>query len=130
MSLFANTLQRPAIRGGSTDRRAISPNSFSIATPILLACWSRNEPVPAAQMLFISKSTSPVRPVEVSFSRIMSFESSPPISITLFASGYSSHDEVAWAMISFTKTPPRSSVASFPPVPVIAIPATEMPGYS
>jgi hypothetical protein len=27
-------------------------------TPILLACWSRNEPVPAAHMLFISKSTS------------------------------------------------------------------------
>ncbi len=60
---------------------------------------------------------------------MISLESSPPISITVLASGNNIPVDVACAIISFTKTPPISSVASFPPVPVIAIPFIDAEEY-
>ena len=122
MSLLAKTLHRPAIRGGSWDFSASSPNSPSMESPSRTACWSRKLPVPAAQMVFIAKSASreaapPAAPPP--FMRI-SLASSPPISMTLRASGTSRATAADWATISFTNTPPSRSAASAPPVPVVA----------
>ncbi len=74
MSDFANTLHLPAIVGGFFDLRLSSLNS-SIVSLSLSACWSRNEPVPAAHTEFMENSFTPFSP------SIMSFESSPPSSI-------------------------------------------------
>jgi len=87
MSLFANTLQRPAIRGGFSDFIASSPNSFSMEIPMRLACWSRKEPVPAAHILLRVKSERRLVFSASSSCIKISLESSPPISITVFTSG-------------------------------------------
>ena len=76
MSDFANTLHRPAILGGFFDCRARLLNS-SMVSRNRSACWSRKEPVPAAQTEFIEKSFI-ARP---SSPRTISLESSPPISM-------------------------------------------------
>jgi len=68
MSLLANTLHLPAILGGSWIWGTSLQTPSRWETPILLACWSRNDPVPAAHILFISKSTSLDSPVEGSSS--------------------------------------------------------------
>ena len=129
MSLLAKTLHRPAIRGGFLDCSASSPNSPSMETPIRLACWSRKEPVPAAQMLFMAKSSrrlalAPLAPAFLpqaslptaasrrlatagaapsAFESTMSLESSPPISMIERTCGYKAATEAHWAMISLTK---------------------------
>ena len=59
MSDFANTVQRPATRAGLVDRSARSGKSVSMDKPSRSACWSRKEPVPAAQTEFIEKSPMP-----------------------------------------------------------------------
>ena len=86
MSLFANTLQRPAIRGGSFDFSESSPNSFSMEIPMRFACWSRKEPVPAAQRVFSWKSDN-LEALLSSSSMNISLESSPPISKIVLTSG-------------------------------------------
>ncbi len=53
MSLLANTEHRPAIRAELAARATISPIS-STASLIRFACWSMNEPVPAAQSPLLS----------------------------------------------------------------------------
>ena len=59
---------------------ARSPNC-STGTPSLVDWWSRNEPVPAAQTVFMAKSvTMPSR-------SSMSLESWPPISSTVRTPG-------------------------------------------
>ncbi|MBA7682195.1 hypothetical protein ES703_90542 [subsurface metagenome] len=60
ISVFAKTEHRPAIRGTLALCSASCPNSFSISTPSRCACWSRKEPVPAAQTVFKAKSRTPV----------------------------------------------------------------------
>ena len=84
MSVLAKTEHLPAMRGGRFERRANSPNS-SMAIPSRLACWSRKDPVPAAQREFIEKSFKIRTPEESSLKRI-SLESWPPISIRVFIS--------------------------------------------
>ncbi|KJJ83159.1 hypothetical protein OMAG_002969 [Candidatus Omnitrophus magneticus] len=81
MSDLANTLHLPAIRGGALDAaaRSLNPSRVSLRRS---ACWSRNEPVPAAHTAFIEKSFIPFFS-----SSMISFESSPPISITVFTWG-------------------------------------------
>ena len=81
MSDSAKTEQRPAIWAPSFASSASPPNS-STGISSLAAWWSRNEPVPAAQTVFMAKSvTTPSR------SR-MSLESCPPISITVRTPGH------------------------------------------
>ena len=53
MSLLANTEHLPAIRAALPARATISPMS-STATRMRLACWSMNEPVPAAHSPLVS----------------------------------------------------------------------------
>src|SRR5574341_729579 len=64
MSLLAKTLQRPATAGGRLDLRAIAPNS-SMERWRRWACWSRKEPVPAAQAVFMEKSATCFPPLPV-----------------------------------------------------------------
>ena len=63
--------------------------------PSLSACSSRNDPVPAAQALFISKSTM------TPLSMLIYLESWPPISKMVSTSGSISIAASAWAVISF-----------------------------
>ncbi len=77
ISDLAKTLHLPAIRGGVLDLRQSELNS-SIESLSLSACWSRKEPVPAAQTEFIAKSFAE----RESSPKTMSLESSPPSSIT------------------------------------------------
>jgi hypothetical protein len=58
ISLLANTLHRPAMRGGFFDLSESSLNC-SMLILSLSACWSRNDPVPAAQTEFMEKSSTP-----------------------------------------------------------------------
>ncbi|GBE01406.1 hypothetical protein BMS3Abin08_00835 [bacterium BMS3Abin08] len=80
MSDFAKTLHLPATLGGFSDFMAISANSSTLNLN-LSACWSRNDPVPAAQTEFNEKSLTD------SPSVIISLESSPPISKIVLTSG-------------------------------------------
>jgi len=113
MSDFANTLHLPAILGGFFDFSASSLNS-SIVSLSLSACWSRKEPVPAAQTEFMEKSLT-----ERPFSpKSMSFESSPPISIIVLIWGKSLCVEYAWATISLTGSIPRIEAINLPAEPV------------
>jgi len=120
MSDLAKTEHLPAMRGGRCDRRARSPNSRSIDRPSRLACWSRNDPVPAAQTVFIEKSSMMPRSEDGSSRTRMSLESSPPISMIVRAPGQRRAAARACAMISFTNSAPRISQASLPPEPVAA----------
>ena len=121
MSLFANTLHRPAMRGGFSLLSAASLNS-SIVKPSREACWSRNEPVPAAHSVFVAKSRTRTCPFSGSRSSRISFESSPPISITVRTSGVRAAVARLCAMISLMAGQPRISPASLPPEPVTATP--------
>ncbi len=67
-------------------------------SPSFSACSSRKDPVPAAQTLFISKSTT--LPPQI----LMYLESCPPISKTVSTSGQASTAALAWAVISLTTT--------------------------
>ena len=55
------TVQRSPRHDGAGDRRASVANSSRIEMPSRSACSSRKEPVPAAQALFIAKSTTTPR---------------------------------------------------------------------
>jgi len=68
------TVQRSPIFTGHSEERARDPNSPLMETSSFSACSSRKEPVPAAQTLFISKSTT------TPLSTLIYFESCPPIS--------------------------------------------------
>jgi len=74
--------------------------------PSFSACSSRNEPVPAAQTLFIVKSTT------TPLSMLMNFESCPPISKIVSTVGSRYIAPVAWAVISFltTSAPMKSAM--------------------
>jgi len=93
MSLLAKTLQRPATAGGTFDLRAMAPNS-SIVRLSRVACWSRKEPVPAAQAVFMEKSSILVPPPS-SCPRTMSLASSPPISMMVLAPGWNAPTKAA-----------------------------------
>ena len=56
-SLCMNTVHWQPRSAGAVDAAARRENSSTIATPKCSACSSRNEPVPAAQILFITKSS-------------------------------------------------------------------------
>ena len=87
------TVQRSPRSAGAREARAISPN-FSSGISILAACSSIKEPVPAAQILFIMKSTTSPSLREIYL------ESCPPISKTVSASGFQNDAHFAWAVIS------------------------------
>ena len=117
MSDFAKTLHLPAILGGFWDFKAALLNS-SMVNPSLDACWSRNEPVPAAQTPFIAKSAISIFLVaSLNFNK-RSFESSPPISIAVLTSGWKRSIALACAMTSLIKLPPISSLTFLPAEPV------------
>ncbi len=92
------TVHRSPKRPGLSASRASAPNSSSMRMPSFSACSSRNEPVPAAQTLFISKSTTAPR------FRLMYLESWPPISKIVSTSGSRWTAAVACAVISFRTT--------------------------
>jgi len=123
MSLLAKTEQRPAMRGTWTLRMAISPHSSSIETPRRDACWSRNEPVPAAHSVFMAKSRIRRRPVIGSSSSRISFESSPPISMIVRTSGCSAPVALACATTSLTGLILYSSPRTAVPAPAKATPS-------
>ena len=74
--------------------------------PSFSACSSRKVPVPAAQTLFISKSTT------TPWSSVMYLESWPPISKIVSTSGSKNAAAVACAVISLrmTSAPMKSPV--------------------
>ena len=85
--------------------------------PKLSACSSKKDPVPAAQTLFISKSTM------APFSKRINLESCPPISIIVSTSGSMAAAAFAWAVISFLITSaPTKSPTKKRPEPVVAAP--------
>ena len=80
MAVSIKTVQRSPRSQGCSPRRASGPKS-PMGMPMRAACSSTKEPVPAVQILFIWKSaTSPP-------CREIYFESCPPISKTVSASG-------------------------------------------
>ena len=89
-----NTVHRSPSLAGVREASARSPNSPTIEMPSFSACSSRKLPVPAAQTLFISKSTT--TPVL----ERMNLESWPPISKIVSTSGSKKTAAVAWAVIS------------------------------
>ncbi len=76
-----NTVQRSASFTGAGAARAISWNSPTMSIPCLLASSCRKLPVPAAQTLFMSKSSGWVLVMETYF------ESWPPISMIVSTAG-------------------------------------------
>ncbi len=117
-SLSMKTVHLSPRRTGTADPRAIGPKS-SIATPSFSACSSRKEPVPAAQTLFISKSTTLPSLME------MYLESWPPISKMVSTSGSISTAALAWADISLrTTSAPTKSPVMYLPLPVTPTPRT------
>ncbi len=119
MSLLAKTEHLPATLGGCSLFKARWPKA-SMVRPILKACWSRNEPVPAAHTEFIWKSAMRSFPSSPSGAMKMSLASWPPISIMVLASGWKTSVAFAWAMTSFVKAAPMRGAISFPPEPVAA----------
>ena len=83
---------------GSGVSRARAPNSSLMEMPSFSACSSKKEPVPAAQTLFIIKSTM------APFFREMYLLSWPPISKMVSTSGSMAAEAVAWAVISLRTT--------------------------
>jgi len=80
-----------------------------------------NDPVPAAQTLFIAKSTT------APLSMLMYLESWPPISKIVSTSLRMNAAPVAWAVISFlTMSAPMKSPVRYRPEPVVAQPRTRM----
>ena len=119
MSDSMKTVQRSPMGGGVEQPRASSLNSPFMLMPSLSACSSRKEPVPAAQTLFISKSTT------TPFFRAMYLESCPPISNMVSTSGSITAAAVACAVISFLMTSaPMKSPERYLPEPVVPTPMT------
>ena len=115
----AKTPQRPAIRAGFSDFKAVAPNS-SIGTFNLCAWWSRKLPVPAAQTVFIAKS------VTIPSRKIIILLSCPPISKIVCTFGILVLAATACAVISFlTTSAPTNAPAKFRPEPVVPTPCTE-----
>ncbi len=127
MSDFAKTVHLPAIRGILAAFSATSLNS-SIVNRSLEACCSRKDPVPAAHRAFIEKSftRSGAFPFPVC-SNMISFESSPPISMMLPVAGCKRPIALDTATISFTKGAPMSEANILAPVPVVAINSISYP---
>src|SRR5512143_3680986 len=67
-----NTVQRSPNLQGDPAQKARPSNSCLILMPRRSACSSKNDPVPASKVLFISKSTT------ASFVRLINLESCPP----------------------------------------------------
>ncbi len=119
MSLSIKTVHRSPIDVGAAHPSASSLNSPFMDMPILSACSSRNEPVPAAQTLFISKSTT------TPFFNAIYFESWPPISNIVSTVGSMTAAAVAWAVISFRIiSAPTKSPIRYLPEPVVPTPIT------
>ena len=118
MSDLAKTVHRPAMRAGLRLSMAMRANSPSMAMPSRSACWSRKAPVPAAQRAFIEKSSSIIWRLPSSQRRERSFESCPPISMIVCASGWNSPTARVCATSSLTCTPPITSAIGPPPEPV------------
>ena len=100
MSDLAKTVQRPATRAGWREARARRANSPSMRMPRRSACWSRNEPVPAAHSAFMAKSPSAIWPEASSHSTERNLESCPPISMTVRASGWRTPTARVWVTSS------------------------------
>ncbi len=99
------------------EESADCANSTFIEIFSFSACSSRKEPVPAAQALFISKSTT-----TPSF-KDMYFESCPPISKTVSTVLSINTAAVAWAVISFfIISAPTKSAIMYLPEPVVPTP--------
>ncbi len=120
ISLFAKTEHRPAIRGTVRLCNASSPNSPSISIPSRWACWSRNEPVPAAHTVFRAKSRTLLLPSCLLIK--ISLLSWPPISIIVACSksGYNLPMAAACAGTSLTNVMPAKEAKNLPAVPVAA----------
>ena len=117
----ANTEHRPAILTGLSHFRASAPKS-SMGMPSLAAWWSKKEPVPAAQTVFMAKSTT------IPSRSIIILESCPPISIMVFTSGIMLEAAIAWAVISFlTTSAPTTTDATSRPLPVTPTPQISTP---
>ena len=93
MAVSINTVHRSPKDAGCSEDKANGPNSAS-GMPIRAACSSTKEPVPAAQILFIWKSTTSP------FFRLMYLLSCPPISKTVSTSGTQCAAPFACAVIS------------------------------
>ncbi len=119
MSDSMKTVHLSPIGGGAEQPSASSLNSPFMLMPSLSACSSKKEPVPAAQTLFISKSTT-----TPSF-KAMNLESCPPISNIVSTCGSISAAAVACAVISFlTMSAPMKSPDRYLPEPVVPTPLT------
>ncbi len=117
MSDSMKTVHLSPIGGGVVHPSARSLNSPLMLMPSLSACSSRKEPVPAAQTLFISKSTT------TPSLRAMYLESCPPISNMVSTSGSISAAAVACAVISFLMmSAPMKSPERYLPEPVVPTP--------
>ena len=101
---------------GLSPESAISPH-FSISIPIFFDCSSINDPVPAAHILFMAKSTT------TPFLRLINFESCPPISKIVSTSLLIFKAPCAWAVISFKMT----SAPNFFPIKYLPEPVTPTP---
>lgn len=93
MAVSINTVHRSPNAAGCSADNANWPNSAS-GIPMRAACSSTKEPVPAAQILFIWKSTT------LPFFRLMYLLSCPPISKTVSTSGTQCAAPFACAVIS------------------------------
>src|SRR3990172_3230715 len=112
-----NTVHRSPSLQGAVERNALSANSSLMLMPRRSACSSRNEPVPAAQALFISKSTT------APFRRLINLASCPPISNIVSTDGSITAAATAWAVISFrTTSAPIMSPVRYLPEPVVPEP--------
>ena len=111
-SLCMNTVHWQPRSAGAADAAARRENSSTIATPRWSACSSRNDPVPAAQILFITKSS--MRPSRT----WMYFESCPPISKIVSTSGAISTAARSWQVISFlTRSAPSKCAGQMAAAP-------------
>ena len=112
-----NTVHLSPSVQGLFDLNAMLLNSFSTDISSFSACSSRKDPVPAAQALFISKSTIIPSLIEIYF------ESCPPISNIVSTSGSILTAASAWAVISFfTISAPTKSAIIYLPEPVVPTP--------
>ena len=98
MAVSIKTVQRSPRSQGCSPRSASGPKS-PMGMPMRAACSSTEEPVPAAQILFIWKSATTPPCGEIYF------ESCPPISKTVSASGTQTLAALACAVISSRMTP-------------------------
>lgn len=98
MAVSIKTVQRSPRSQGCSPRSASGPKS-PMGIPMRAVCSSTKEPVPAAQILFIWKSATSPPCGEIYF------ESCPPISKTVSASGTQKLAALACAVISSRMTP-------------------------